>query len=276
MSSPPQHVDTVNAGKDVRRRIAMVTGAAQGIGQEVAVRMATDGLDVALLDRPGADFSETARRVEERGRKALPLLADVTESKAVEDAVAECIAVLGSIDVLVCCAGALRDGPVLNMSDDDWGLVIAVNLTGAFHCARAAARHMAAQHYGKIVLVSSTSAQGNVDQANYSAAKAGVEGLTRALSLELGPDNINVNAVAPGFTVTDMTRALARKRGMNFEELVASAASSIPLRRVAQPSDMASVIAFLASDEASFVSGQVLYATGGARGSTARTRVASQ
>lgn len=272
MSSPPHQVATDDAGSTVRHRIAMVTGAAQGIGQEVAIRMATDGMDVALLDRPGADLSETVRRVAAHGRLAMPLLADVTESKAVEDALAECIAHLGSIEVLVCCAGVLRDGPVLDMTDEDWALVIAVNLTGAFHCVRAAARHMVGQHYGKIVLVSSTSAQGNVDQANYSAAKAGVEGLTRALSLELGPDNINVNAVAPGFTVTDMTRALAHKRGMSFEELVASAASSIPLRRVAQPSDMASVIAFLASDDASFVSGQILYATGGARGSTARTR----
>ncbi|GCE42162.1 SDR family oxidoreductase [Rhodococcus sp. USK10] len=253
-----------------KRRVALVTGAAQGIGRAVANRLASDGLDVALVDRELHLLEDAARDVEGFGRSALPLACDVTVSAEVEFAVDSCIGTLGSIDVLVCCAGVLRDAAILDISDDDWSLVVDVNLTGAFNCVRAVAKHMIGQHFGKIVLVSSTSAQGNIGQANYSAAKSGIEGLTRALSLELGPDNINVNAVAPGFTITEMTRALATKRNMSFDELITSAAADIPLRRVAQPSDLANVIAFFTSEDSSFVSGQILYATGGARGSTAR------
>lgn len=253
-------------------RVAIVTGAAQGIGQAVAMRLASDGFDVGILDQNTAGLDKTACAVEALGRRVVAMRADVTNSSQVEDMVRSCVNTLGPLEVLVCCAGVLRDAPFLDMTDDEWSLVLAVNLSGAFFCARAAARHMVERHGGKIVLVSSTSAQGNPDQANYSAAKAGIEGLTKALSLELGPHNINVNAVAPGFTVTQMTHDLAVKRGMEFDDLIASAAASIPLRRVAQPSDMANVIAFLADEDSSFVTGQIIYATGGARGSTARTR----
>jgi 3-oxoacyl-[acyl-carrier protein] reductase len=252
-------------------RVAIVTGAAQGIGQAVAIRLASDGFDIGVLDQNANGLDKTAHAVEALGRRVAVLTADVTNSSEVEDMVHFCVSILGPLDVLVCCAGVLRDAPFLDMTDDEWSLVLAVNLSGAFFCARAAARYMVERHTGKIVLVSSTSAQGNLDQANYSAAKAGIEGLTKALSLELGPYNVNVNAVAPGFTVTQMTRDLAVKRGMKFDDLVASAAESIPLRRVAQPSDMANVIAFLAGEDSSFVTGQIVYATGGARGSTART-----
>lgn len=253
-------------------QVAVVTGAAQGIGRAVAANLASDGFDVGLIDRNADGLKEAAADVEAHGRAALMLVADVADSAQVDDAVRRCIDDLGGLHVLICCAGLLRDAPLLSMTDEEWSVVLAVNLTGSFNCARAAARHMVGQHQGKIVLVSSTSAQGNLDQANYCAAKAGIEGLTRALSLELGPHNINVNAVAPGFTITQQTRDLAIKRGMEFEELVVSAAESIPLRRVAEPADLANVMAFLASPGSSYVSGQILYATGGARGSTARAK----
>jgi 3-oxoacyl-[acyl-carrier protein] reductase len=165
--------------------------------------------------------------------------------------------------VLVCCAGIIRDNLLFKMTDDDWDSVIDTHLKGAFLCARAAQRPMVAQKSGKMVFLSSTSALGNRGQTNYSAAKAGLQGMARTLAIELGPFNVNVNVVAPGFVETRMTQATAERMGVDFEAFKIGAASQIPLRRVGQPEDIASVIAFLCSDEASFISGQTIYVRGG-------------
>ena len=170
---------------------------------------------------------------------------------------------LGGLDILVCCAGIIRDNLLFKMTDDDWDLVIDTHLKGAFLCARAAQRTMVQKKYGKIVLLSSTSALGNRGQTNYSTAKAGLQGMARTLAIELGPFNVNVNAVAPGFVETRMTRATAERMGMDYEAFKLGAASQVPLRRVGEPEDIASVIAFLCSEDSSYVSGQTIYVRGG-------------
>ncbi len=177
--------------------------------------------------------------------------------------VARTVGELGRLDVLVCSAGIIRDNLLFKMTDEDWDAVIDTHLKGSFLCARAAQRPMVDQKYGKMVFLSSTSALGNRGQANYSAAKAGLQGMARTLAIELGPFNINVNTVAPGFVETRMTRATAERMGVDFDAFKIGAASQIPLGRIGQPEDIASVIAFLCSDEASFVSGQTVYVRGG-------------
>jgi 3-oxoacyl-[acyl-carrier protein] reductase len=170
---------------------------------------------------------------------------------------------LGGLDILVTCAGIIRDNLLFKMTDEEWDAVIDTHLKGTFLCARAAQKHMVEKKYGKMVFLSSTSALGNRGQANYSAAKAGLQGMARTLAIELGPFNVNVNTVAPGFVETRMTRATAERMGMDFETFKLGAASQIPLRRIGQPEDIANVIAFLCSDESGFVSGQTIYARGG-------------
>ena len=184
---------------------------------------------------------------------------DVTNRADVEAAVEAA----GGVDILVTCAGIIRDNLLYKMTDDDWDAVIDTHLKGTFLCARAAQKHMVEQKSGKMVFLSSTSALGNRGQTNYSAAKAGLQGMARTLAIELGPYNINVNAVAPGFVETRMTRATAERMGVDYEAFKMGAASQIPLRRVGQPVDIASVIAFLCSDESSYVSGQTIYVRGG-------------
>src|SRR5437588_2550751 len=169
----------------------------------------------------------------------------------------------GRLDILVACAGLIRDNLIYKMTDEDWDLVIDTHLKGTFYAARAAQKLMVEQKYGKMVFLSSTSALGNRGQANYSAAKAGLQGIARTLAIELGPFNINVNTVAPGFVETRMTRATAERMGVDFDAFKIGAASQIPLGRIGQPEDIASVIAFLCSDESSFISGQTIYVRGG-------------
>jgi 3-oxoacyl-[acyl-carrier protein] reductase len=173
------------------------------------------------------------------------------------------MAELGRIDFLVACAGITRDNLVFKMTDEDWFGVINTHLTGTFLCAQAAQKVMVQQNYGKMVFLSSTSANGNRGQTNYSTAKAGLQGMARTLAIELGRFNINVNAVAPGFVETRMTEATAQRMGVDWEAFKKDAAERTPLRRVGQPIDIANVIAFLCSDDSSFVSGQTIYARGG-------------
>ena len=188
---------------------------------------------------------------------------DVTSRGQVETAVAEAAAPTGRLDILVTCAGIIRDNLLHKMTDDDWESVIATHLRGTFLAAQVAQGHMVSQRSGTMVLVSSTSALGNRGQANYSAAKAGIQGLAKTLSIELGPFGITVNCVAPGFIVSQMTEATAARMGVSMEQFVEAVAEQTPVRRVGQPDDVAGVIEFLCSHDASYVSGQVIYVRGG-------------
>lgn len=248
-----------------QRRVAVVTGAARGIGAATAARLAADGITVAIADLDESACKTTADAIVADGGAAIAVGCNVTDELQVDAAFDRVAAELGSLDILVNNAGVLRDNLLFKMSVDDWDTVMAVHLRGAFLCSRAAQRHMVPAGYGKIVNTSSVSALGNRGQANYSAAKMGIQGLTRTLAMELGPFGINVNAVAPGFIVTEMTAATAARVGVTPEQMQAEAAKITPVRRVGQPGDIANAVAFLASDQASFITGQTLYVDGGRR-----------
>ena len=245
------------------QRIAIVTGAARGIGAATAIRLAADGMAVAVLDLNEADCAATVKEIENAGGKALAVGADVSKTDQVNAAVERIAAELGPPTVLVNNAGITRDANLFKMTDEQWDAVINVNLRGAFLMARAAQKYMTEQKWGRIVNLSSSSALGNRAQGNYSASKAGLEGFTKTLAKELGKFGITVNAIAPHFIATDMTAALATNLKMSFEDLVATFSKQIPVGRVGQPADVAYAISFLVSDGASFVSGQVLDVAGG-------------
>jgi 3-oxoacyl-[acyl-carrier protein] reductase len=244
---------------------AIVTGAAGGIGAATARRLAEEGAHVALADRDEDGARAGAEALTAAGLKAFALPVDVTDADQVDRLVDEVVARTGRLDVLVNNAGMTRDDLLFKLSEEAWDQVIDVNLKSVYLCSRAAQRHMVKAKSGAIVNLSSRSALGNRGQANYAAAKAGIQGLTATLAIELGPFNINVNAVAPGYIATEMTRATARRQGLEPAELEQAAAERTPLRRVGQPEDVATVVAFLASAEAAYVSGQTLYVNGGAR-----------
>jgi 3-oxoacyl-[acyl-carrier protein] reductase len=246
-------------------KVALVTGAAQGIGAATARRLAAEGASVAVVDLTAERAQPLVDEITASGGTAAAFGADVSDQDAVEAMTDAVVERFGSLDVLVNNAGITKDNLLFKMSRDDWDAVLAINLTGVFLCCQAAQRHMVAQKSGKIVNLSSRSALGNRGQVNYAATKAGVQGLTATLALELGPFGINVNAVAPGYVATSMTAATASRVGSTPEEHQDLAAKNTPLRRVGQPEEIASVIAFLASDDASYVSGQTLYVNGGAR-----------
>ncbi len=248
------------------QRVAIVTGAARGIGAATAVRLAAAGHAVAVIDLDEGACGGTVSAIEAAGGRALAVGADVADSKAVTTAVDRVAAELGAPTILVNNAGVLRDNLIFKMSDDDWDTVLGVHLRGAFLMSRAAQAHMTAAKWGRIVNLSSTSALGNRGQVNYAAAKAGMQGFTKTLAIELGPFGVTANAVAPGFIATDMTAQTAARIGVDFEALQAHTANEIPVRRVGRPEDVASVVNFLASEEAGFVSGQVIYVAGGPRG----------
>ncbi|GAA2702967.1 MULTISPECIES: 3-oxoacyl-ACP reductase FabG [Actinoplanes] len=246
-------------------RVAIVTGAARGIGAATALQFASEGAAVAVLDLDESDCAGIVGRIRAAGGTAIALGCDVADEAQVDAAVDKVAAELGGVDVLVNNAGVTRDNLLHKMSAGDWDLVMNVHLRGAFLCSRAVQRHMVPKRYGKIINTSSVSALGNRGQANYATAKAGIQGLTRTLAMELGPFNINVNAVAPGFIATEMTDATAARIGLSAADMQAKAAEITPLRRVGQPEDIARVVAFLAGDAASFVTGQTLYVDGGRR-----------
>ena len=244
-------------------RVAIVTGAARGIGAATARRLARDGMSVAVVDLDAAAGEPVVKEIEAAGGTAIALGADVSREDQVTAAVAEVAERLGGPTVLVNNAGVLRDNLLFKMSVDDWDTVLGVHLRGAFLMSKAAQAHMVEANWGRIVNLSSTSALGNRGQINYSAAKAGMQGFTKTLAIELGRFGVTANAVAPGFIVTDMTAATAARVGMDFEEFQNAAASRIPVRRVGHPDDVANVISFLVSEGAGFVSGQVIYVAGG-------------
>ncbi|WP_242682154.1 3-oxoacyl-ACP reductase FabG [Desertivibrio insolitus] len=245
------------------QRVALVSGAARGIGAAIATRLAADGRAVAVLDLTEESTRDTVARIAEAGGRAIGVGADVTDAAQVAAAVERVAAELGPPTVLVNNAGILRDNLLFRMSEDDWDAVMAVHLRGAFLLTRAVQTHQVAAKWGRIVSLSSTSALGNRGQANYSAAKAGLQGFTKTLAIELGPFGITANAIAPGFIATEMTRAVAERVGVPFEDYLVEVAKEIPVRRTGVPEDIAAAASFLTSDEASFVSGQVLYVAGG-------------
>jgi 3-oxoacyl-[acyl-carrier protein] reductase len=244
-------------------RTALVTGGANGIGAATAARLAAEGAAVVVgdLDEDGA------RRVVEaivaEGGAARAVGCDVTSAVDVRAAVAACVDAFGALDVLVTCAGVLRDNLVHKLSEEDWDTVLDTHLKGTFLCAQAAQEQMVPRRAGAMVFLSSGSARGNRGQANYSAAKAGIQGLARTLSIELGRFGIRVNVVAPGFVETRMTRQIAERTGVSYEQVKEAAAARAALARTGQPEEIAAAIAFLGSDDASFVTGQTLYARGG-------------
>jgi 3-oxoacyl-[acyl-carrier protein] reductase len=245
------------------QRVAVVTGAARGIGAATAERLARDGFAVAVADLDEAACEVVAGRIRDSGGSAIGVGLDVTDADRVTAGVARVADELGPPVVLVNNAGIIRDNLIFKMTEDDWDSVMGVHLKGAFLMTRACQAHMTEQRYGRIVNLSSSSAQGNRGQANYSAAKAGLQGFTKTLAIELGKFGVTANAVAPGFIETDMTRATAERMRVSFEDFVAHSAAQIPVGRTGTPEDIAATIAFLVSEEAGFVSGQVVYVAGG-------------
>jgi 3-oxoacyl-[acyl-carrier protein] reductase len=233
-------------------KVALVTGGGRGIGKATLARFAAEGAQIAAADLAFDDDVPGLR-----------LEADVTARGRVEAAVARTVEELGGLDILVTSAGIIRDNLVHKLTNDDWEAVIATHLRGTFLATQAAQAHMTQHGGGKMVLISSVSALGNRGQLNYSAAKAGIQGMTKTLAIELGRFGINVNCVAPGFISTAMTRQTAERIGVPFEDFQKFAAEQTPLGRVGEPEDVAGVIAFLCSEDASYVSGQVIYIRGG-------------
>ena len=244
-------------------KIAIVTGSARGIGAATARRLASEGMAVAVLDLDEAACAGTVKEIADAGGRAIAVGADVSQGDQVEAAVERVASELGPPNVLINNAGVIRDNLLFRMSDGDWDTVMGVHLRGAFLMTRAVQIHMVDQRWGRIVNLSSSSALGNRGQVNYSAAKAGLQGFTKTLAIELGPYGITANAVAPGFIATDMTAATAERVGVAFDVFQKGAAERIPVRRVGQPDDVAHTISFLVSDGAGFVSGQVIYVAGG-------------
>ena len=245
------------------QRVAIVTGAARGIGAAIARRLAADGLTVAVLDLDESACADTVAQIRSEGGRAVAVGADVGDEADVAAAYERIVADLGAPTVLVNNAGIIRDDMLHKMSVDSWDAVLTVHLRGAFLMSRALRPHVAAAGWGRIVNLSSTSALGNLGQANYSAAKAGMQGLTKTLALELGRFGCTANAIAPGMVVTDMTATTAQRLGMSFEDFQAAAAAQVAVGRCGTPQDIAAAASFFVSDEASFVSGQVLYVAGG-------------
>ena len=246
-------------------RIAIVTGAARGIGAATAQRLAADGNAVAVLDLDESACADTVTAITDAGGRALAVGANVSDAASVERAVARVAEELGAPTILINNAGIIRDNLLFKMTEDDWDAVMSVHLRGAFLMSRAVQEHQVKQGWGRIVNLSSTSALGNRGQANYAAAKAGMQGFTKTLALELGRYGVTANAIAPGFIVTDMTRATAERLGVSFEDFIAARAAEVPVQRAGYPDDIAAAASFFCSEEAGFVSGQVLYVAGGPR-----------
>lgn len=244
-------------------RVALVTGASKGIGKAISIAFAQEGAFVCLTDVHKESLLQTVQELKGDGYEVIHKVADVTDRVQVEEAVDMTINKFGRIDILVNNAGVTRDNLLFKMTDDDWNIVLDVHLKGAFNCSRAVQEIMIKNKYGRIINISSTSALGNRGQANYATAKAGIQGFTKTLAIELGKFGITTNSIAPGFIETDMTKATAVRIGITFEELISHSISSIPVNRTGKPEDIANAVLFFAAGESSFVNGQVLYVAGG-------------
>jgi 3-oxoacyl-[acyl-carrier protein] reductase len=245
------------------QRVAIVTGAARGIGAATALRLAADGLAVAVVDLEETAAKATVDTIEAAGGRGLAVGADVSDAEQVEAAVARVAAELGAPTVLVNNAGVTRDNLLFKMTEVDWDTVMGVHLRGSFLMSRAVQKHMVEAKWGRIVNLSSTSALGNRGQVNYATAKAGLQGFTKTLAIELGKFGVTANAIAPGFIVSDMTKATAERIGQDWDTYVAARAAEIPVARAGQPEDIAHAVSYFVSESAGFVSGQVLYVAGG-------------
>lgn len=246
-------------------RVAVVTGAAQGIGAATAQRLSAAGAAVAIVDMNVEKAEGLAREIAADGGRAIGVGCDVSKAAEVAAAVERTVSELGPIGILVNNAGVLRDNMLFKMSEDDWDTVIDTHLKGTFLFTRAAQASMVDNRWGRVVNLSSVAALGHRGQTNYSAAKAGLQGMTKTHAIELGQFNITVNSVAPGFVETPMIRQTAERQGKDFETYKAAVAKANPMRRVAQPIDIANAIALLASEDAGYINGQVIYVAGGPR-----------
>jgi 3-oxoacyl-[acyl-carrier protein] reductase len=249
--------------ENVPQRVAIVTGAARGIGAATAQRLAADGMAVAVIDLEESSAKGTVEAVEAAGGRAIAVGADVADAAQVEAAVARVATELGAPTVLVNNAGVTRDNLLFKMTELDWDTVMGVHLKGSFLMSKAVQQHMVAQKWGRIVNLSSTSALGNRGQSNYSTAKAGLQGFTKTLAIELGKFGITANCIAPGFIVSDMTRATAERIGEDWDTYLAARAAQIPVARAGQVEDIAHTVSYFVSEGAGFVSGQVIYVAGG-------------
>lgn len=247
-------------------RTAYITGGSKGIGKAIAKSFAYEGANVCIVDLDETALHQTKEECQSQGLEITTLTADVTKREQVEESMEETVRNFGGIDILVNNAGVIRDNLFYKMTEDDWNIVMDVHLKGAYFCSQTVQKYMVKQHYGRIINVSSTSALGNRGQANYATAKAGIQGFTKTLAIELGKYGITVNAVAPGFIQTDMTKATAERLGMDFEELIETRKKQIPVGRAGQPEDIANAALFFALEASSFVNGQVLYVAGGPKG----------
>ncbi len=245
------------------QRTAIVTGGARGIGAAICERFAADGMKVAVVDLSESDAQQVVDRITAAGGEALAVGADITDEAAVEQAVSTIATTLGPPTVLVNNAGIIKDNMLFKMSPQEFQAVLAVHLTGNFLITKACQKYMVEEKFGRIISMSSTSALGNRGQVNYSAAKAGIQGMAKTYAIELGKFGVTSNSIAPGFIETDMTRATAERVGISFEDFTAGAAKQIPVARTGKPEDIAHTASFLASEGAGFVSGQVIYVAGG-------------
>lgn len=242
--------------------VAVVTGGAQGIGAATIRTFSTEGAKVMILDQNVEKMDDLIREIHSNGGEGKAYQCNITKREEVEKCVEEIVSHFGKIDILVNNAGVTRDNLLFRMSDEDWDTVIDTHLKGSFICSREVQKYMVKQGYGKIVMLSSRSALGKRGQANYAAAKAGIQGMTKTMAIELGPFGINVNAVAPGFIETQMTRDIAERTGTPYEKIKKDVIQSNAIKRVGKPEDVANLILFLSSSESDYITGQIIYVAG--------------
>ncbi|MCF7549143.1 3-oxoacyl-ACP reductase FabG [Pseudonocardia sp. WMMC193] len=248
---------------ETQGRVAIVTGAARGIGAATALRLAQDGFKVAVIDLEESAAKGTVEAIAAAGGTALAIGADVSDAAAVEAAVARVAEELGAPTVLVNNAGITRDNLIFKMAESDWDAVMNVHLKGSFLMTKAVQKHMVDAKFGRIVNLSSTSALGNRGQANYSTAKAGLQGFTKTLAIELGKFGVTANCIAPGFIASEMTKATAERLGLDWDEYRTARAKEIPVQRAGEVEDIAQTVSFFVDERSGFVNGQVIYVAGG-------------